>query len=442
VAITLVQSNSGGQNTATSTATASLTTPATAGNLLVAFVGSDAYATAGAPSGWTESTGCRQQTFLGSYVWWKVAAGGETGVTKALSPNGTYAWAIGEWSGTDPAPFDISAGQLAQSSAANYTTPSLTPTTGDRLLIAAMGGSHGTTTFTDLTTWVNSFTRIVVGISTIGGAHDIQGFGTITVTANGSTAYSSGATYAPSSPESRTGIILAFKASSSGTVGAVTATETAAATVTASRSDSGAVTATSAAGGTVTAARSDSRDVSASTAAVTTIIAGISSTAAVNTSTTASSTVTGLRTDNRTVTSTTTAAATVTAARTDSVTVTATTTASATVTASVAGVAAVSSATSPASTVTALRTDTATVSKTTTATTSITAARTDARTVTTTTTSLATVTASIAGGGDFVCQDFTTAVSVDTYDATTAVDTYSAALSIDAYSATAVICGR
>jgi hypothetical protein len=217
VAIALVQSASGGQNTASTTASMTLTTPATAGNLLIGFLGSDAYATAGAPTGWTESTGCRQETFIGSYLWWKVASGGETGLSKALSPNGTYAWAIAEYSGTAAAPFDISAGQLAQSSAVSYTTASITPTAGDRLLIAEIGGSHGTTAFTDLTTWVNSFTRVAVGTSAISTAHDIIGFGSLLVTAGGgATAYSSGATYTGATPESRTGIIAAFKAASSG----------------------------------------------------------------------------------------------------------------------------------------------------------------------------------------------------------------------------------
>lgn len=210
--IARVQANSGGQNTAQSTATGTLTTPATAGNLIVGFLGSDAYATSGAPSGWTESTGCRQQTFLGSYLWWKVAAGGETGFSKALSPNGTYAWCVAEYSGVAASPYDISAGQLAQSSANTYTTNAITPTSGDRLILAEVGGSHGTVAFTDLTTWLNSFAQVAVGLADISGAHDVIGFGELFVTANGSTAYSSGATYTPGSAESRTGISIAFKA--------------------------------------------------------------------------------------------------------------------------------------------------------------------------------------------------------------------------------------
>jgi hypothetical protein len=216
MAIALVQSNSGGQNTAVATATMTLTTPAVAGNLLIGFLGTDAPATAGGPAGWTESTGGRQETWIRSYVWWKVAAGGETGLSKALTASGTYAWAIAEYSGTDPSPYDVSAGQFAQSSGATYTTSPITPTAGDRLLIAEIGGSHGTTTWQDLTTWVNGFTRVAVGTSAIAGVHDIIGFGSQLVTASGATVYSSGATYVPASAESRTAIAIAFKAAASG----------------------------------------------------------------------------------------------------------------------------------------------------------------------------------------------------------------------------------
>jgi hypothetical protein len=143
-----------------------------------------------------------------------VAAGGETGLSKALAGSATYAWAIAEYSGVAASPYDISAGQFAQSSAASYTTPTVTPTAGDRLLIAEIGGSHGTTTFTDLTPWTNSFSRVAVGTSAISTAHEIIGFGSQLVTADGATAYSSGATYTGATPESRTGIAIAFKAAS------------------------------------------------------------------------------------------------------------------------------------------------------------------------------------------------------------------------------------
>lgn len=211
----LVQTNHGGSNTQIGTATATFAA-ASAGNLLIMHLASDAYATAGAPSGCTESAGCRQETFLGHYVWWKVATGGETSIAKALSPNGTHCWVVEEWTGNTASPYDISAGQKAQSSAINYTTPAVTPTTGDRLLVGSIGGSHGTAAFTGLSTWLNSFATDPThgtALADITGAHDVIGSGSLLVTANGSTTYSSGATYTPSSAESRTGILIAFKTS-------------------------------------------------------------------------------------------------------------------------------------------------------------------------------------------------------------------------------------
>lgn len=212
MAVSVVQLNSAGQNTAVSTATMTLGGACTAGNTIMAVLASDAYATTGAPTGFTESTGCRQHTFLGLYFWWKVAAGGETGLTKALSGAGTHAWAIAEIAGLDPAsPFDISNGQSVASSAANYTTPAITPTAGDRFIVATAAGSHGSSTFTDMDTWINSFTEFMQAISTATGAHELVASASLSVTASGSTAYSSGSTYQPVSPESRASTIAAFK---------------------------------------------------------------------------------------------------------------------------------------------------------------------------------------------------------------------------------------
>ncbi|MCW2900240.1 MAG: hypothetical protein JWO67_2505, partial [Streptosporangiaceae bacterium] len=125
MAPSLVQSATGAHNTGLATVTASWSTPATAGNTLVVIVGSDDYRTAGGiPSGFTESTGCAQQTNLGHYVWWKIAAGGETSATYTIGSASTSCWEFLEYSGLDTsAPYDISAGQFIASGSATYTTP-------------------------------------------------------------------------------------------------------------------------------------------------------------------------------------------------------------------------------------------------------------------------------------------------------------------------------
>lgn len=217
MAFTQVQSNSAAVNTGSASNIVTWTTPATAGNLLLIVVCSDDYRTTGGiPAGFTESTGCKQETFHGLYVWWAKAAGGETSATYTIGSASTSVWETYEYSGTDAAPYDISAGQLAQSAGISYTTPPLTPTAGSRLLAAVIGGSSGNGNFTGMSTWLNSFAaQLVVTNTKASGTRDIAGMATLTPTADGATGYSSGATYSQSA-SARSGIIISFKAATGG----------------------------------------------------------------------------------------------------------------------------------------------------------------------------------------------------------------------------------
>jgi len=214
-AATLVQSKSVAVNTATATNTVTWDASATAGNVLVIIVGSDDYITSGnRPAGYTFSTGMGQEGFLGHYLFWKVAAGGETSAQYTLSASATSSWITAEISGLDASPYDVSNGQLAGSGEA-YTTPAVTPTSGDRYLIASMGGSNATLTLT-LSTWLNSFIeRHDIGNTLGSGTRDTVGYADLAVTANGATAYSSGATYNDAGGN-RTGLIIAFKVAAGG----------------------------------------------------------------------------------------------------------------------------------------------------------------------------------------------------------------------------------
>ena len=87
---TVVQTKTGNSTLATTAAT--WNTSATAGNLLIILVASDDY-NATPPTGFTESTGCGQESFLGHYLWWKVAAGGETSVNYTIGSAVISAWA-------------------------------------------------------------------------------------------------------------------------------------------------------------------------------------------------------------------------------------------------------------------------------------------------------------------------------------------------------------
>lgn len=213
--VSVLQNLEGAQNTglATVTVTHSAATP---GTTLILLVGADDYrTTAGGSrpesSGYALPTGGAQETFLGHYVWTKVASGGETSVQYTIGSASPSCWEFYEVSGLDGvSPIDISNGQLAASSGNTYTTPAVTPTAGDRWLFASMGGSLSSA-FTDMNTWLNSFVELNDTFTTLAsGTRDIIGAASLAVTANGSTAYSSGVTYAQT-PQSRTGIIVAFK---------------------------------------------------------------------------------------------------------------------------------------------------------------------------------------------------------------------------------------
>jgi hypothetical protein len=214
-AAALDHSASAAINTGTASNVISFGWTAAAGNLLVCIVGGDDYV-ATPPTGYTQSTGCGQQTYLGHYLWWKVAAGGETGLTYVLGSAATSCWIAAEISGLDASPYDISNGQLDQSSGSTYTTPTITPTSGDRYLIASIGGTSDAGSMT-LGTWLNSFTERQDISNTLGsGVRDVVGYADLSVTANGSTGYSSGATYSGQTSQARTGIIIAFKVGSGG----------------------------------------------------------------------------------------------------------------------------------------------------------------------------------------------------------------------------------
>lgn len=202
-----VQSAEG--TSAVATTTASFGAATTAGNLIGLAFSSDDYN--GTPdTGWFQSTGMEQQTFHGGYLWWRISTG-QTSVQYTIGSATVSSWVLFEWSGVDSSPYDTSAGQFQQTSTSSYTTPSITPSTGPRLLIAAMGGSHssGLDMSGDYTVWQNSFTHLRSSGQAAGVKTPI-GVGYRIVTGNGSTTYSSGAEY-PSTVQSKSGMIISFK---------------------------------------------------------------------------------------------------------------------------------------------------------------------------------------------------------------------------------------
>ena len=217
MAATVVQSAEGTSTLAT--VTASFATTPTNGNIIVLCFAADDYN--GTPNaGWTQSTGMAIEggSYHGGYVWWKVASGGSNSFQYTIGSASPSAWVLLEISGLDGSPYDVSNGQYVNASGYQYTTPSITPTAGDRFIVAAFGGSNAASgdISGDFVNWTNSFTHALsAGNPGTSGARDCIGVGYRAVTANGSTPYSAGVDY-PNTVQSRSGMIIAFKVASGG----------------------------------------------------------------------------------------------------------------------------------------------------------------------------------------------------------------------------------
>lgn len=211
MAIALVQSSEGTSTSATTTPTFSVAP--TAGNLVgVAFASEDLN---GSPNAWaTQSTGMEQAGFHGSYIWWAIS-NGTNSLPYTIGSAVNSSWVAFEFSGVDAAPYLISNGQIANSPGDSYTTPSITPPAGNCLLLASMAGVSASGDMSEDTyNWLNSFTHFRSSGPVSGsGGRNVVGCAYRLVTANGSTGYSTGASYSELvyTPSSRSGLIIAFK---------------------------------------------------------------------------------------------------------------------------------------------------------------------------------------------------------------------------------------
>lgn len=201
----------GTSTSATVTATFGFT--ATSGRLLLLVVGADDYRS-GSPSGWTLSTGCSQEDYLGHYFWWKISNGTETSVQYTINSASKSAWLVREYDNIDPTPLDTSAGKTDYASYptkyTTHTTSSITPSTGRRLVIASIGGAVDANV-TSLSSWLNSYGDSQDSYNSGSGTRDVIGVATLLLDGNGSTSTSTGATYNVG-VYSRTSMILSFKA--------------------------------------------------------------------------------------------------------------------------------------------------------------------------------------------------------------------------------------
>lgn len=163
---TLVQSTSLTKGTAGTSQAISLDTPATAGNLLVAFVGIDK--NSGAITLPTDfSLVAKNEDAVevdAAYAMaYKVATGGETGVTWAWVQSRVAALAITEWSGLHASPLDVTAQATSASTSTATQSSGTTAATSqaNELAIAAfVADSWGTAETSH--SYTNGFTELEV----------------------------------------------------------------------------------------------------------------------------------------------------------------------------------------------------------------------------------------------------------------------------------------
>ena len=209
-----VQRNSGTTNGVT-TITPTLPGATTAGNSIVLMVSSAG--TLSTPAGFTSRS--PQVNMQGCYLFDKLVASGNATDTPSLTQGGAYnaTWLIAEYSGITA--FVTSNGSNAALGASSPTsTASVTPSAGNRLLVAYMSisGNGAATTFAagDPQSWTNSFTgeQSIPRTGTAGAGRDsmTSGWATCQVAANGSTAYSTAASWACSGTGAPHHIISAY----------------------------------------------------------------------------------------------------------------------------------------------------------------------------------------------------------------------------------------
>jgi hypothetical protein len=131
--------------------------PASVGSMLLLFVASDT-TKVGDPAGWSVPTGGAQDGAMQLYGWYKVAAGGEDTVTVDLTAAASSAWALLEISRA--AIVDTSAGQFADSSAASYDTPIVSPSGGRRYGVGVVAGRKTSSQTNSITAWSNDYAEL------------------------------------------------------------------------------------------------------------------------------------------------------------------------------------------------------------------------------------------------------------------------------------------
>lgn len=152
------------------------------------------------PAGWTLRES--QVNEMGHYLFTR---SGGTNSWSITTNSGMGTWYISEIANST---YDVSASANDMVGSMSYTTPTLTPTAGNRLLLASIGSNHGTDIRT-VDNWTDSFTEVADVCYTVSADYPMQGVAMRTVVADGSTGYQTSADYSLG-VAIRTAIITAF----------------------------------------------------------------------------------------------------------------------------------------------------------------------------------------------------------------------------------------
>jgi hypothetical protein len=193
-------SNRNGGGTST---TVSLPEATTAGNQLLIMIESDSVVNT--PAGFTLD---RSQVNSGAqYVFRKATSAGETSWTVTAPVSAHFGWWAAEVTGLQASPLDVAASNGQTTKVGTWTTPTITPTAGNRLLIASDGRQAHDANY-DAFGYTNSFVKIGEATSKYGSTDAGLSVAIRTVAANGSTGYSTSTDVDNSSP---TAIIASYK---------------------------------------------------------------------------------------------------------------------------------------------------------------------------------------------------------------------------------------
>lgn len=209
--MTILSRNSGVVNTPSNTWTVTKASGSfgTGTVIVVAIFGNTVFST---PAGWTQRASSVAD--MGLYSYDKTAAG-EASLAFTCTAAGTGEWFVWELSAGSTF-LDALATQAASPTLTAHPTPNLTPTAGNRHLLAVAGGNGSLTR--SVTAWSNSF----VGGGTLTGGHATGGDNTFSgaadrdVTADGVTAYGTTATLSTGTA-TRGGLLASYVAAGSDT---------------------------------------------------------------------------------------------------------------------------------------------------------------------------------------------------------------------------------